>query len=67
MKGTLFDAEKYEFSLTTPTLSIVDRDNKVHINLARERLTQLPEAGLGRGASFMERDKVPERSRVELA
>lgn len=42
MKGTLLDAEKYEFSLTTPTLSIVDRDNEVHINLARERLTELP-------------------------
>lgn len=42
MKGTVLDAEQYGFSLTTPTLSIVDRDNKVHINLARERLTEFP-------------------------
>lgn len=42
VRGTELDAQKYGFSLCTPILSIVDYDNNVHINLARDRLTEFP-------------------------
>lgn len=40
--GTVLNAEKYGFPLSTPTISLVDFDNKVHINLSRDRLTEFP-------------------------
>lgn len=42
IQGTELDTLKYGFSMTTPTLSIVDYNNKVHINLARNHLTEFP-------------------------
>lgn len=41
-RGVVLDAEKYGFPLKTPTISIVDYNNKVHINLSRDRLTAFP-------------------------
>lgn len=40
--GTVLNAEEYGFPLSTPTISIVDYNNKVHINLSRDRLTEFP-------------------------
>lgn len=42
IQGTELEALKYGFPLKTPILSIVDYNNKVHINLARNRLTEFP-------------------------
>lgn len=42
IQGTELEASKYGFPLITPTLSIVDYNNKVHINLARNHLTEFP-------------------------
>lgn len=42
VQGTELDAWKYGFPLNPPTLSIVDYDNEVHINLSRDRLTDFP-------------------------
>ena len=41
-RGVELDAGKYGFPLKTPTISIVDYNNKVHINLSRDRLTAFP-------------------------
>lgn len=41
-KGTVLDSGKYGFSLCTPVLSIVDYNNRVHINLSRDQLTSFP-------------------------
>lgn len=42
MQGADLHAEKYGFPLKSPILSIVDPNNNVHINLARNRLTEFP-------------------------
>lgn len=41
-KGTILDSDKYGFPLCTPVLSIVDYNNRVHINLSRDQLTSFP-------------------------
>lgn len=41
-RGAVLNAEKYGFPLKTPTISIVDYNNKVHINLSRDKLTAFP-------------------------
>ena len=41
-QGVVLDAQKYGFPLSTPVISIVDYDNRVRINLARDRLTEFP-------------------------
>lgn len=41
-QGTVLDAAKYGFPLKTPIISIVDYNNKVHINLSRNQLTSFP-------------------------
>ena len=42
IQGTELDGAKYGFPMVTPTLSIVDYNNRVHINLARNHLTEFP-------------------------
>lgn len=41
-QGTVLNAAKYGFPLKTPIISIVDYNNKVHINLSRNQLTSFP-------------------------
>lgn len=43
INGTVINAEKYGFPISTPTLSIVDNNNRVHINLSRDCLTEFPD------------------------